>query len=91
LKLDFWVYRLVDQTWHLLQTPPLRARAAQVMAYHDKHIYMFGGKEGDNSPVEQRLGDFWQVEMIAMKDDEALRRAKFLVRKHRYEICFHLI
>jgi hypothetical protein len=88
---EFWVYRIGDNTWHQMQAPPTRARAAQMMVYQDKTIYMFGGREGEHVPVMNRLDDFWQIEITTMSNDEALRRAKFLVRSHRYmEMCTRL-
>lgn len=49
---------------------------------------MFGGKEGDHLPVDQRLSDLWEMEMVAIGNKEAIRKAKFLVRKHQYlEMC----
>jgi hypothetical protein len=90
IKNEFWVYRIANNTWHLLEIPLPRARTAQSIQYYKNKIYMFGGREGDNSPVDQRLGDFWEMRINGMGDDEALRKAKFLIRKYRYlEMCLN--
>ncbi|GAA5847415.1 hypothetical protein JCM9279_000471 [Rhodotorula babjevae] len=53
--------------------------------------YLFGGCPESPSPTESpdmRLSDFWKVKIVDPTPDEALRRAKFLVRKQRFaELC----
>ncbi|GAA5937045.1 hypothetical protein JCM3775_001937 [Rhodotorula graminis] len=53
--------------------------------------YLFGGCPDTALPVESpdmRLSDFWKLKIVDPTPDEALRRAKFLVRKQRFaELC----
>ncbi|BGP25481.1 mei4-dependent protein 6 [Rhodotorula toruloides] len=63
--------------------------AAQVV--HDplrRETYIFGGHPDVHGSVDHRLSDMWRLKIIEPSPDEALRMAKFLVRKQRfYELC----
>lgn len=50
--------------------------------------YLFGGHPHDSINADTRLSDFWKLKIIDPTPEEALRMAKFLVRKQRFnEMC----
>ncbi|BGP09004.1 hypothetical protein JCM10049v2_004859 [Rhodotorula toruloides] len=63
--------------------------AAQIVFDPLRHeTYLFGGHPDVRGPVEHRLSDMWMLRIIEPTPGEALRLAKFLVRKQRFnELC----
>ncbi|GAA5939325.1 hypothetical protein JCM1841_002936 [Sporobolomyces salmonicolor] len=67
-----------------------RARFASQVVYDPlrKEHYVFGGHPQDPDDPDLRLDDFWRLKIVDPTPDEALRMAKFLVRKQRFtELC----
>ncbi|GJN91382.1 hypothetical protein Rhopal_004403-T1 [Rhodotorula paludigena] len=68
---------------------PMGRYAAQVV--YDplrKEHYVFGGHPDSKEPVNYRLADMWRLRIVDPTPEEALRKAKFLVRKQRFtELC----
>ncbi|GAA5864021.1 hypothetical protein JCM1840_000669 [Sporobolomyces johnsonii] len=67
-----------------------RARFASQVVYDPlrKEHYVFGGHPQDPDDPDLRLDDFWRLKIVDPTPDEALRMAKFLIRKQRFtELC----
>ncbi|KAI5480427.1 hypothetical protein MNV49_000580 [Pseudohyphozyma bogoriensis] len=53
-----------------------------------KEHYLMGGNPQDPVDDLRRLGDLWRLKVVKPSPEEALRMAKFLVRKQRFnEMC----
>ncbi|ORY89609.1 Muskelin N-terminus-domain-containing protein [Leucosporidium creatinivorum] len=81
-----------DDEWEEVEvrgSKPVGRFAAQVV--YDplrKEHYMFGGNPSSTGAAATRLNDFWRLRVICPSPEEALRKAKFLVRKQRFtEMC----
>ncbi|GAA6005949.1 hypothetical protein JCM10207_007285 [Rhodosporidiobolus poonsookiae] len=85
----------VEEEWGVVssdggeRTP--RGRYASQVVYDPllREHYLFGGHPGVNDPnCTWRLDDFWKLRIVDPSPEEALRQAKFLVRKQRFtELC----
>ncbi|GAA5890648.1 hypothetical protein JCM6882_000611 [Rhodosporidiobolus microsporus] len=68
-----------------------RGRYASQVVYDPllREHYLFGGHpESDDPNCSWRLDDFWKLKVVDPSPEEALRMAKFLVRKQRFtELC----
>ncbi|GAA5867132.1 hypothetical protein JCM8547_006249 [Rhodosporidiobolus lusitaniae] len=72
--------------------PPGRYASQVVYDPLLKEHYIFGGHPGtsnsDQAGCEWRLDDFWRLKVVDPSPEEALRQAKFLIRKQRFtELC----
>ncbi|SGZ26947.1 BQ5605_C025g10006 [Microbotryum silenes-dioicae] len=89
---EVWTYTTTNgpSKWGKLEQrgekPPPRFAASVVYDPLRKEHYLFGGNPFKGT--EERLGDLWRGRVFHPCPDEALRMARFLVRKQRFtEMC----
>ncbi|BGP17263.1 hypothetical protein JCM10213_008183 [Rhodosporidiobolus nylandii] len=82
------VWEIIEEEWAVGGEGTPGGRYASQVVYDPllgEH-YMFGGSS--SAECDWRLGDFWKLRVVDPSPEEALRVAKFLVRKQRFaELC----
>ncbi|KAJ3217804.1 Muskelin 1, intracellular mediator containing kelch motif [Dinochytrium kinnereticum] len=104
VKNSFWSYNIRKMRWtrvyHNENTGPEYwekmkdlepvPRFAHQLVYDPIHHvqYLFGGNPGDNTNLNLRLDDFWELGLLRPEPSDILRRAKFQIRKQKFrEMC----
>ncbi|KAF0852294.1 muskelin [Andalucia godoyi] len=99
-----WVYDICNDSWQrvyanynddaaywarMSMVEPCPRFAHQFV--YDKQArthYLFGGNPGESSPPDERLDDFWSLELVRSSTRDIARKAIFEVRKLQYlEMC----
>lgn len=79
-----------ESYWQAMEDKEPRPRFAHQVVFDDKKgvWYLFGGNPGNAERVNQRLDDFWMLELKKPSPQDVWRRCRFLIRKCKFrEMC----
>lgn len=86
--------RSADGIWSVVEidqggdVPPGRFAAQVVYDPLHETFYQFGGNPNDAEDPDKRLNDFWRLHITKPSPGEALRKARFLLRRQKFaEMC----
>lgn len=89
---DFWSFDLEKLTWNRITCKPGHPvpphRFAHQIAYdpRERIHYLFGGNPGNPSDPNERLGDFWRVQLSkTCAAEDVLRRCRYAIRAARFK------
>ncbi|KAI8849074.1 Muskelin N-terminus-domain-containing protein [Chytridium lagenaria] len=104
VKNSFWSYNIRKGKWtrvyhnentgpeyweKMKDLEPVPRFAHQLVYDPTRRVqYLFGGNPGDNSNLNLRLDDFWELGLQRPSPEDILRRAKFQIKKQKFrEMC----